>query len=292
MENALKKTSQFLTEDEEQNSASVLKKKRTWFALLFVLLGVVAVAFFFNQKEAGEPEITASSENTSEAPVAPSAKEQSAKPLPTQTEPKPTKPASKSEQTQNESASGESSRSAKPSEKKALTFKQDANYLAMNRYEWPSLESKPPVAIGEHVRKTATAVDKPLIFAGKGFEIQGFQSLASQVVRADFLQHLNRPAPKVKPVRLERLDLQLIQAKSSRQLIFHPLGSALSQFQKPAPWETPHSRNNPQDLKPVPETKLLFGENKRSELILRPGSESLDLLIGNEKINRKEFGSW
>ena len=49
---------------------------------------------------------------------------------------------------------------------------------------------------------------------------------------------------------------------------------------------------NPQVLQAISDTKLLLMEADNSLLILRPSRESLDLLSGNEKINRKEFNRW
>jgi len=48
----------------------------------------------------------------------------------------------------------------------------------------------------------------------------------------------------------------------------------------------------PQVLDDIPETKLLLMEGDKSFLILRRASESLDLLSGNEKINREKYSRW
>ncbi len=278
MVNALKKQVQFNSEeDEELSGAPVSKSKLYLFAVFFVLLGVAAYSLIPDLEETRE-----AGNVLKESVVLPVE----------EAENKPTLDKDKLDQSKQALAVERVKKGATQSEKKTLTFKSDPEYLAMNRFERPSLELKSPVVARQNVQETIDVVDKPLIFAGRGFDIQGFQSHASQVIQADFIQHLNRPIQKVKTVRLERLDLQLTEAKTSKYLIFHPLGPALSQRQKPVLWEKPEPPSKPHDLERIPETKLLFKENKKSQLILRPGNESLDLLIGHEKINRRDYGSW
>lgn len=292
MLNALKKPSHFINAVADLNSVTVSKSKRYVLALVFIFLLVAVFILFPDRKEKQGLQITASSENSLEKPIAPSVKEQVSKPLPEKNKLEQAEQDSVIEHVKKELVQSDSPRTFLQSEKKELTYKKDQDYLAMNRFERPLLEAKTPVIAPPHVRESTDVMDKPLVLAGKGFDIQGFQSHASRVIQADFLQHLNRPAPKMKPVRQERLDLQLIEAKTSKYLIFHPLGPTLSQFQKPIHWGDPESRKKPQDLESIPETKLLFTESEKSDLILRPRRESLDLLIGNENLNRKEYGSW
>jgi hypothetical protein len=298
MVNALKKPNQFINEEDEELSSTTVSKpasksKRPLIAVILVLALIAAYSLTPDLKEKPGPETIASSENSLEKPVAPPTEEQKIEPLPAQIKSEQTSQAPASERVQNEPAANEtSSVSLTQEDKKEFSFKNDKEYLAMNRFERFPPELKAPVVSRQSVRESTDVVDKPLVLAGKGFDIQGFQSHASQVIQADFLQHLNRSAPKVKPVRVERLDLQLTQAKSSKHLIFHPLGPALSQLQKPVHWEDPKPQNKQKTLKRIPETKLLFSEGGKSDLLLRPGSESLDLMIGNEKINRREYGGW
>ena len=51
-------------------------------------------------------------------------------------------------------------------------------------------------------------------------------------------------------------------------------------------------KKNPQVLENISETKLLLMEADSSFLILRRSRESMDLLGGNEKINRKKYNRW
>ncbi len=284
MLNALKKQIQFTNEEQEDLSRAIHSKSKPYlFAVFFVLLGVVAYSLIPDIEEKQEPVTTASPGNALEKSIVSPVEKAENKPSLDKNSLGQGKQGLVVERVQKESV---------PSEQETLTYKDDPEYLAMNRFERFPPELKAPVVAQQSVREPTTVADKPLILAGRGFEIQGFQSHASQVIQADFLQHLNRSAPKVKPVRLERLDLQLTEAKTSKYLIFHPLGPALSQLQKPVHWEDPKPQNKPEDMERIPETKLLFKENRKSQLILRPGNESLDLMIGNEKINRREYGGW
>ncbi len=284
MGNALKKTIQFTNEEEAAlSSVAISKSKLYWFAAFFVLLGVAAHSLISGLGEKQEPGTTASPANALEKSIVSPIEKAENKPSLDK------KNLDRSKQ--GPAVEGVKSEPAQ-SEKETLTYKDDPEYLAMHRFERLSPELKAPVIARQSVREPTSVVDKPLVLAGRGFDIQGFQSHTSQFIQADFLQHLNRSAPKVKPVRVERLDLQLIQAKSSKYLIFHPLGPALSHLQKPIQRETPKPQEKPRDLERIPETKLLFSEGEKSDLLLRPGSESLDLMIGNEKINRREYGGW
>ena len=290
MLNALKTPplSHFKNEVEELKTGKVFKSKRTFFALFFVFLLVVVFSFFPNQNEKEESGTIASSEKSLVQPAAPPTKDQKTEPLPTQNKTEQAKLDPEKEQVQRERVS--------PffhGDKKELTFKSDKEYLSMNRFERPLLEAKDPVITRESVRDTVIVVNKPLVFAGRGFDIKGFRSHARTAVQADFLRHLNKPVPKMDRVPQEHLDLQLTQVKSSKYLIFHPLRPALSVLQKPTLQENAEPQpKKPQVLQAIPETNLLLKESERSDLILRPGRESLDLMIGNEKINRKRYGSW
>ena len=173
------------------------------------------------------------------------------------------------------------------------SYKKDKEYLAINRYERPSLEPRISTRPTERVRDTVAVVDKPLALAGRGFEIEKFQPPSATGVEVDYLQHLKKAVPKMERLTPDTLDLQLQQAKSSKDLIFHPLRPALSQIPSPPKWQDPESSGmKSPTLERVPETKLLFKPGEDSTLVLRPGKEPMDLLIGNERINRKKYEDW
>jgi hypothetical protein len=176
-----------------------------------------------------------------------------------------------------------------------LAYKGDKEYLTLNRYErFPQAEMMPATTGKQNVRDTVTAVDKPLALAGRGFDIQGFQSPSLRVRNADFTNRLQKPLPKRQHIPEDHLDLKLTQAKSSKDLIFHPLRPALGGYNR----QTIHQedqkleKRKPQVLEDIPDTKLLWMDGGKSFLVLRRASESLDLLTGNEKINRKKYNRW
>lgn len=176
-----------------------------------------------------------------------------------------------------------------------LAYKGDKNYLALNRYErFPRAEKKPVGTNQQKVRDTVTVIDKPLTLAGRGFDVKRFSSQSSTGRHLGFINRLQKPLPKIEQIPEDHLDLQLTQAKSSKDLIFHPLRPAFGKYNR----QMIHQKNERPSMKKsqvldeIPETKLLLMEGEKSFLILRPGSEPLDLLSGNEKINRKKFNRW
>jgi len=176
-----------------------------------------------------------------------------------------------------------------------LAYKGDKEYLALPRYERFKQATKKPVkGNGQKVRDTVAVVDKPLTLGGRGFDFKE-RRLQPQTARlGNFAHRLQKPFPKMEPIPEDHLDLQLIQTKSSKDLIFHPMRPALGKYNRQKIYlkdEKPDARK-PQVLQEVSATKLLLMEADNSLLILRPSRQSLDLLGGNEKINRNEFNRW
>jgi hypothetical protein len=176
-----------------------------------------------------------------------------------------------------------------------LTYKGDKEYLALNQFERFPEPAKTSVRTNrQKVRATVTRGDKPLTLAGRGFDFKGLQPQSRAAGDVGFVHRLQKPFAKMESNPKDHLDLQLTQAKSSKDLIFHPSSPAFGKYNRQKKYikdEKPENRK-PQVLQDIPETKLLFTEADNSLLILRPGRESLDLLGGNEKINRNEFNRW
>jgi len=178
---------------------------------------------------------------------------------------------------------------------KNLAYKGDEEYLALNRYERFHRTVKKPV--GTHrqkVRATVVTGDKSLALAGKGFDFKGLEPQSRAGRYGDFTRRLLRPLPKMEPVPEDHLDLKLNQAKSSKDLIFHPSRRALGKYNRQKIYfkDQKPEEKKPQVLEDIPATKLLLLEADNSSLILRRSGESLDLLGGNEKINRKKYSRW
>lgn len=153
---------------------------------------------------------------------------------------------------------------------------------------------RPPRKSHSAALKTVTVRDKPLVFAGRGFEIRGFESHGRNKLYFDFTRHFRKPYPHKKVIPSPgHLDRGLSQVRSSRELIFHPLKSAWGRnsSREPEPQKIlPTKKNVP--VKKIPETLLRFSENGKTQLMLRPGGEALDLLRGNENVNRHRYQHW
>jgi len=290
MLNALKapSLSHFRDEVEELVKEKSSKYKKLLFFLFSVLLSGAVFILYPNQDGIIEPSI-----KSLEKPATPPPEDQETKPAAGKNKVEQTKQNPASELVQTEPVQSKPASPSFKDDKKEFAFKRDKEYLAIDRFERPSWDPKVSRISTESVRDTLAVVDKPLVLAGRGFDIKGFQSHSREGIETDFLRHLKRPVPKMDHVSPDHLDLQLSQAKSSKHLIFHPLGPALSEHSSLPQWkDSEFSKMKPQVLETIPETKLLFNESEKSDLILRPGSDSLDLLIGNEKINRKTFDNW
>ncbi len=180
-------------------------------------------------------------------------------------------------------------------EKIKLAYMSDKKYMALNRYErFPKKGNKTVRPPEPKVRDTVTLGDRPLALAGKGFHLKGLQSRPGAGLHMDFPHRLQKPVEKREVIPEDRLDLQLTQIKSSRSLIFHPLRQSLGTDNRQAHYQGDEKseKRKPLLLGKIPETKLLLMEGEESTLILRPGTESMDLLSGNEKVNRNNFSRW
>jgi hypothetical protein len=176
-----------------------------------------------------------------------------------------------------------------------LAYKGDEEYLSLNRYERFSQGTKKPVRSNrQKVRDTVAPGEKPLTLGGRGFDFKGRQLRSKSGRFVDFTHRLQKPLPKMEPVPEDSLDLRFIQTKSRKDLIFHPVRRALGKYSRQKIYlknEKPKKKKT-QVLEDISETKLLLMEADNSFLILRRSRESLDLLGGNEKINRKKFNRW
>jgi hypothetical protein len=176
-----------------------------------------------------------------------------------------------------------------------FTYKGDEEYLSLNRYERFSQGTKRPGRSNrQKVRDTVVRSDKPLTLGGRGFDFRGRQLRSKAGRFANFRHRLQKPLPKMEPVPEDSLDLRFSQTKSRKDLIFHPVRQALGKYSRQKIYlkDKKPEEKNPQVLEDISETKLLLMEADNSLLILRRSRESLDLLGGNEKINRKNFNRW
>ena len=177
-------------------------------------------------------------------------------------------------------------------------FKADVGYQSIARFEKMdperfeiSFEKKPPK---KQIRKTVKLQDKPLVFAGRGFNIEAFEHAVNPAVEVDYVSHLREPPKKPLSIGAEdHLDPNGEYSKDTKGLIYSATRAAFGKM--PPPLVEP---------KPIePKTQLAGLAEKNPDSILRfpPGEESiavvardenrLDLLVGNESLNKKRFRS-
>jgi hypothetical protein len=176
-------------------------------------------------------------------------------------------------------------------------FKTDTKYQALQRYENIDLETY-AITIekssqSRDIRKTVTIPDKPLIFAGRGYNISAFEKEGKPAIDVDYATHLMAvpPVPSGRHLR-ERLDSKGEYSRDTKYLIYNsirtafgelppPLVESKSEFLRKTDSATPVERN--------PDSVLLLPHGEKSLLVLRQAEKQFDLLAGNESLNRKQF---
>ena len=178
------------------------------------------------------------------------------------------------------------------------SFKADLGYQSIDRFEKMapvsfeiSFEKKPPK---KQIRKTVKLQDKPLVFAGRGFNIETFDHAFKPAVEVDYVSHLREP-PK-KPLAIgaaDHLDPEGEYSKDTKYLIYSATRAAFGKMPPPLV--------EPKPIEPKTQFASLAEKNPDSILLFPPGEESiavvvrdekrLDLLIGNESLNKKRFRS-
>jgi hypothetical protein len=180
---------------------------------------------------------------------------------------------------------------------KQPAFKTDTKYQALQRYENIDLEiyaiTIEKSSQNPDIRKTVTMQDKPLIFAGRGYNISAFEKEGKPAIDVDYATHLVAvpPAPGGNHLR-ERLDPTGEYSRDTKYLIYNstrtvfggfppPLVESKSELSRKAGSATPAERN--------PDSVLLFPRGEKSLLVLRQAKKQFDLLSGNELLNREQF---
>jgi len=177
-------------------------------------------------------------------------------------------------------------------------FKADAGYQSIDRFETMapdrfeiSFEKKPPK---RQIRKTVKLQDKPLVFAGRGFNIEVFGHAVNPAVKVDYVSHLREP-PK-KPLAIgaaDHLDLNGEYSKDTKGLIYSATRAAFGKMPPPLV--------EPEPIEPktqfaglaekIPSSVLRFPSGEDSIAVLVKDENRLDLLVGNEALNKKRFRS-
>jgi hypothetical protein len=179
------------------------------------------------------------------------------------------------------------------------SFEADIGYQSIDRFEEMapvsfeiSFEKKPPKT---QIRKTVKLQEKPLVFAGRGFNIETFDHAVKPAVEVDYVSHLREPSkqPSLANGIADHLDLNGEYSKDIKGLIYSATRAAFGKMPPPL--------MEPKPIAPKPQFAGLEEKNLNSILRFPPGEESiaviardekrLDLLAGNESLNKKRFRS-
>jgi hypothetical protein len=182
--------------------------------------------------------------------------------------------------------------------------KADSDYQAIPRYEkidpqrYAITIKKSPEQ--PSVRKTVNVQDKPLIFAGRGYNISAFDREIKLAVDVDYSTHLVTVPPEQHIEKAkDQLDLTAGYSRDTKNLVYNATRSARFGKRLPSLIEKePTIENKPESLRSVeseipvernPDSVLLFPRGKESLLVLRKAEKQFDLLVGNESLNKKQF---
>jgi hypothetical protein len=176
------------------------------------------------------------------------------------------------------------------------TFKADLGYQSIDRFEMMdpdrfeiSFEKKPPK---KQIRKTVKLQDKPLVFAGRGFNIEAFEHAVNPAVEVDYVSHLREP-PQV-PLDIgaaEHLDPNGEYSKDTKNLIYSSTRAAFGKMPPPLVESEPiKPKTRLADLaEKNPDSILRFPPGEKSIAVIARDEKRLDLLVGNESLNKKRF---
>tara|TARA_Y100001960_G_scaffold165102_1_gene173365 strand:+ start:3155 stop:3967 length:813 start_codon:yes stop_codon:yes gene_type:complete len=195
---------------------------------------------------------------------------------------------------------GKKKRGTADQKKPALSpFKLDEGYQSIERFERVSPEKfemgfeKKPKPSKKTIRQNFKLPDKSLILAGRGFNIQTFKasSLASDM---DYTLHLREQVQHIPTSGFEdHLDSAGEYSKHTKDLIY---GETRAAFGKMPP---PFAKSN--TVESEVQVQITVEKNPNSVIVLPLGEDSiavisgdeksLDLLTGNETLNKKRFRS-
>lgn len=178
-------------------------------------------------------------------------------------------------------------------------FKADSGYQSIDRFESASLETfelkfekKPEQE--KRIRNTVKVQDKPLVFGGRGFNIEVFDHEVSPAVDVDYVSHLREPPPQLQPIgAADHLDPKGEYSKDTKDLIYGETRVAFGKMPPPLVESEPIDPKTeiPGLLEKHPDSVLVFPSGEESIAVVRRDENSLDLLTGNETLNKKRFRS-
>ncbi|MDH3256389.1 MAG: hypothetical protein OEM27_02130 [Nitrospinota bacterium] len=197
---------------------------------------------------------------------------------------------------------GQTANSLLPPQRRALSgledYEQDRAFRDIQRYEFlPALLQEPEARKSHDPESNAdanswTLADKYWVRAGKGFAVAAEGSVSSGTIHPnDASYYLPAVVLKPYPKASERLELIAGSFKSRKPLVFH---SGATGFAHEPPAETMPPGHSPAfetqlELAPIPETRVYLSAKPNTQVTLAPAKNRLDLMNGNENLNRHRF---
>jgi len=174
-----------------------------------------------------------------------------------------------------------------------VRYEKDAEYMALSRHLLPEFPRQKRVAKKPRdIASTIQARNKPLVLGSRGLEIKSFEAMSYIKLEFDYYHHLQKhypiPAPSVPE---EKIDSQGEYAKYTKEFIFHPTRQALNRL-KQVDFQEPEPQEEMATLEKIQETHLRLSRKRPTQLILHRSDKALDLLYGNERVNRNAFQKW
>ena len=177
-------------------------------------------------------------------------------------------------------------------------YSQDRTYGAVKRYEFLPAVLKDSKTRKDSTQKESahanswTLADKHWVRAGKGFGVAAEGMAPSGTVHLDDTPYYF-PTVALKPYSKasEHLEPMAEPFKSGKPLVFH---SGATGFAHELPAEATPSGHSPAfgtrlELSPIPETQVYFSSQPKTKVTLAPAKHRLDLMNGNENLNRHRF---
>jgi len=186
------------------------------------------------------------------------------------------------------------------SQRRLPEFKADMAYQSLKRYETIDpgryvITIKKGPEKPDRIRKTVKIQDKPLIFAGRGYNISAFEKEMKPAIDVDYATHLVviPPEPSAGEIK-DRLDPKAGYSRDTKYLVYNSTRSAFGKLPPPLIETKPESLHTAEPAIPLernPDSVLLFPRRGESLLVLRKAEKQFDLLAGNEALNKKQFGA-
>jgi len=175
---------------------------------------------------------------------------------------------------------------------------RDRAYRGIKRYEFlPDLLKQPKTrnkSAQESVAQASlwTLSEKYWVRAGKGFGVAAAGRVSSKTVHIDDASYY-LPTAALNPYSKASEHLMPMDEpfKSHKSLVFH---SGATGFAYEPPEDATLSSGSPAvdtqlELAPIPETQVYLSAKPKAHVILAPAKNRLDLMNGNENLNRSRF---